>query len=116
MGLKGHGLAMPVDVVNYFPLRTQHQALRGLLYGMAKQLESPEVEKGEIGSGRFMRESLEDGKYVWDEAAMLAVALFGEKVSMNVIMVVTTMEALSVTRHCPSLEVCPKLLMQPKTQ
>ena len=83
-------------VAKHVQLRAQHQALRGMLLHMAEQLEREEAEKGEEGSAHLMRESLEKGKYVLDDVSMLVVALFGERVNVNVIMGVTTWEALTV--------------------
>ena len=54
-----------------FNLRSQHQALRAMLLHMAEELENREADNGEDGSVRCMRESLEDGRYVLDEVAML---------------------------------------------
>lgn len=88
---------MPVAVVKHLNLRSQHQALRVMLLHMAEELEKREAENGKDGSVRCMRESLEDGRYVLDEVAMLVMALFREIVTVNVIMAVTTWEALTVT-------------------
>ena len=92
MGLKGHGFGMPVAVARHLELRYQHQALREMLWRMAEQLE----KRGVKGSSP-MRQSLEKGNHVLDEVSMLVVALFGETVSVNVIMGVTTWDALTVT-------------------
>ena len=93
LGARGHGLRMPVAVAKHLELRTQHQALRGVLHCMAERMEREEFLNGGDGSAQSMRESLEPGKMVLDEVSMLVVALFGENVTVNVIMGVTTWEA-----------------------
>lgn len=60
-------------------------------------MKKEKLKMGKDGSVRCMRESLEDGRYVLDEVAMLVMALFREIVTVNVIMAVTTWEALTVT-------------------
>ena len=102
-GLKAHAFAMPVAVAINLELRYQHDALRDILWRMADQLEKRSVK----GSSP-MRKSLEMGQHVLDEVAMLVVALFGENVSVNVIMGVTTWEPLTVTSFAGEMVCCIK--------
>ncbi len=44
-----------------------------------------------------MKRSLQDRQHVLDEVAMLVVEMFDDQVTVNIIMGVTTMEALTVT-------------------
>ena len=90
-------MRIPLDVAKHLDPRAQHQALRRLLLAWALQLEKrieDEVD-GEALAG--MKESLQDRRHVLDEVAMLVVEMFHDQVTVNIIMGVTTMEALTVT-------------------
>ena len=97
MGLRGHGLRIPVDVARRLDPRAQHQAFRRSLLAWAGQLEG-RVQNAEDGDAlAAMQKSLQDRQHVLDEVAMTVVEMFDDMVTVNIIMGVTAMGALTVT-------------------
>lgn len=97
LGVRGHGLHIPTDVAKHLDPRAQHQALRRLLLAWAVQLEKRIEDEDDGEALAAMKQSLQDRQHVLDEVAMLVVEMFDDQVTVNIIMGVTTMEALTVT-------------------
>lgn len=75
----------------------KHQAFREVLLKQARQAQRGDLSWDEEETLFRMRASLQNGKLVWEEVSMFVVELFGDKVTVNVIMGVTAMEAMTVT-------------------
>ena len=106
MGLRGHGLRIPVDVARQLDPCAQHQAFRRLLLDWALQLEG-RIQKEDNGEAlAAMKHSLQDRKHVLDEIAMLVVEMFDDMVTVNIIMGVTAMEALTITSFGGEDNIC----------
>lgn len=97
MGLNGHELPLPAEVEMHLRPIAKHQALREVLLKQAGEAQKGDLTWDEEETLFRMRASLQNGKFVWEEVSMFVVELFGDKVTVNVIMGVTAMEALTVT-------------------
>ena len=106
MGLRGHGLRIPVDVARHLDPRAQHQDFRRSLLAWAGQLEG-RVQNAEDGDAlAAMQKSLQDRQHVLDEVAMIVVEMFDDTVTVNIIMGVTAMGALTVTSLAGEKNIC----------
>lgn len=97
MGSRGHGLPIPMEVAKHLSPEAQHQAFRGLLLRFMCQAQQRELSWEEKDTLHRMEGSLQNGGCVWEEVSTFVVELFGDKVTVNVIMGVTTLEELPVT-------------------
>ena len=100
MGLEGHGLPIPVEVAKHLSAGERHEALRGLLFNRALETRAGELaDEDEEKTLDRMMESLQPGQSVWHEVSTFVADLYGDNVTVNVIMGVTAMEALTVNSY-----------------
>ena len=97
MGLNGLCLPISVAVAKHVGAEAQHQAFRRLILSFMRRAQRDAMEWDEKDTLHRMEGSLQDGRRVWEEVAMFVVELFKDKVTVNVIMGATTLEALTVT-------------------
>ena len=83
MGLKGHGLPIPVKVAKHLSPEAQHQAFRGLLLSFMCQAQQRELSWEEKDILHSMEGSLQTGECVWEEVSMFVVELFEDKVTVT---------------------------------
>lgn len=86
-----------MEVAKHLSPEAQHQAFRGLLLRFMCQAQQRELSWEEKDTLHRMEGSLQNGGCVWEEVSTFVVELFGDKVTVNVIMGVTTLEELPVT-------------------
>ena len=97
MGLHGHCLGLPPEVGKLFDMNARHQAFREVLLRFAEQAWLHEVDPAERLTYERMLRSLQKGTLVWEDVSMFVVETVAKKVTVNVILGVTSMGALTVS-------------------
>ena len=97
MGIHGHCLSLPLEVEKLFHMEARHQAFREVLLHRAEQAWQVEEDVDKKLTYLRMIESLRSGRLVWEDVCIFIVDLFAGKVTMNVILGVTSMGALTVS-------------------
>lgn len=77
----------------------RHQALREVLLCQAEEALAREADVDERVTYERLIQSLQNGRLVWEDVCIFVVELYSRKVTVNVILGVTSMDALTVSSY-----------------